>query len=158
MKSDILKESFFLHRLSNLQALCSSTNLELPNALVFIPGLDGKQNKGSFMILKYLFQGSVGRDIYEASLDEDLDCLEEIVLLIQESSVSVFWSNAAKAVVGPILNAFPFVLEYCPTEEEEENVRCHDCTQCSHIICSCCCCFFIRWTNLRRGNVKTSSE
>jgi len=122
MKSDILKENFFLHRLSNLQTLCSSTNLDLPNALVFVPGLDGKQNKGSYMILKYLFQGSVGRDIYEASLDEALDCLEEIVLVIQESSVSVFWSNAAKAVVGPLLNSFPFVLEYCPTEEEEENV------------------------------------
>jgi hypothetical protein len=105
-----------------LQALCSSSNLELPNALVFVPGLDGKQNKGSFMILKYLFQGAVGRDIYEASLDEALDCLEEIVLIIQESSVSIFWSNAAKAVIGPILNTFPFVLEYCPTQEEEDNV------------------------------------
>jgi hypothetical protein len=123
MKSDILKENFFLHRLSNLQALCSSSNLELPNALVFVPGLDGKQNKGSLMILKYLFQGAVGRDIYEASLDESLDCLEEIVLVIQESSVSVFWSNAAKAAISPILNTFPYVLEYCPTQEEEENVR-----------------------------------
>ena len=123
MKSDILKENFFLHRLSNLQALCSSSNLELPNALVFVPGLDGKQNKGSLMILKYLFQGAVGRDLYEASLDEGLDCLEEIVLVIQESSVSIFWSNAAKAVISPILNTFPYVLEYCPTQEEEDDVR-----------------------------------
>jgi hypothetical protein len=122
MSTDIMNSHYFLHRLSNLQALCSSSNLELPNALVFVPGLDGKQNKGSYMILKYLFQGAVGRDIYEASLDDALDCLEEMVLVIQESSVSVFWSNAAKSVVGPILNTFPFVLEYCPTEEEEENV------------------------------------
>lgn len=75
------------------------------------------------MILKYLFQGSVGRDIYEASLDEELDCLEEIILVIKESSVSIFWSNAAKAVISPILNTFPYVLEYCPTKEEEEDVR-----------------------------------
>lgn len=119
---DKLRESFFLHRLSSLQALCSTTNDELPDALVFIAGLDGKQNKGSMMVMKYLFQASTGRDIYEASLEEHLDCLEECVLVIQESSVSVFWNQASKKAVGPTLNAFPFVTEYCSTKEEEENV------------------------------------
>ena len=122
MKRNILNENLFLHRLSNLQALCSSSSLELPNALVFVPGVDGKQNRGSLMIMKYLFQGSVGKDLYEASLDGSLDSLEESVLLIQESSVSIFWNRAAKDAVGLLLNSFPFVLEYCPTDEEEENV------------------------------------
>lgn len=81
----------FLHRLKSLQSLCSSENPKYPDALVFIPGIDGRQNKGSQIILKYLFQGSVGRELYEGILDTQFEALEEIVLVIQESSVSVFW-------------------------------------------------------------------
>ena len=73
--------------------------------------------------MKYLFQGAVGRDLYEASLDDSLECLDEIVLLIQQDSVSIFWSSDAKAAIGSLLNSFPYVLEYCTTRDEEDNVR-----------------------------------
>jgi hypothetical protein len=83
----------FLQRLNNLQALCSESNGkdQLPSSLLFVPGTDGRHNKGSFSIMKYLFLGSIGKDISEGYLDEQYECLEEIVLLIQASSVSIFW-------------------------------------------------------------------
>jgi hypothetical protein len=88
------ERKYFLHRLRNLQSLCSeskSDQQQLPSSLLFIPGTDGRHNKGSISLLKYLFQGSIGKDISEGYLDGQYECLEEIVLLIQASSVSVFW-------------------------------------------------------------------
>jgi hypothetical protein len=85
------EKQFFLHRLKSLQCLCSTTNSQLPNALLFIPGPDGRHNRGSVSILKYLFQGAVGKEIYEGLVDDRLESLEEIILLVQETSVSVFW-------------------------------------------------------------------
>lgn len=88
------ESQYFLHRLKSLQSLCSSSSDQqdqLPNSLLFVPGTDGRHNKGSLSLLKYLFQGSVGKDIYEGYLDDKYECLEEIVLLIQASSVSIFW-------------------------------------------------------------------
>jgi hypothetical protein len=85
------RTNHFLHRLKILQSLCSSQNQQLPNALVFIPGIDGRHNKGSLMVLKYLFQGSVGKELYEGILETQYEPLDEIVLVVQESSVSVFW-------------------------------------------------------------------
>lgn len=86
-----LNINYFLHRLKSLQCLCSSNNEQLPNSLLFIPGPDGRHNKGSINILKYLFQGSVSKDLYEGYLDDKYESLEEIVLIIQSSSVSIFW-------------------------------------------------------------------
>jgi hypothetical protein len=91
---EIIDTNLFLQRLKRLQCLCSASTARSPNAgvaaLVFIPGPDGRHNKGSFSILKYLFQGSVGKDIFEGTFDEPFECLEEIVLVVQELSVSVF--------------------------------------------------------------------
>jgi hypothetical protein len=89
-----LTSQLFLQRLNNSQALCSESNGkdQLPSSLLFVPGTDGRHNKGSFSIMKYLFfLGSIGKDISEANLDEQYECLVEIVLLIQASSVSIFW-------------------------------------------------------------------
>lgn len=86
--------NLFLQRLKRLQCLCSASTAKSPNAgvsaLVFIPGPDGRHNRGSFSVLKYLFQGSVGKDLFEGTFHESFECLEEIVLVIQELSVSIF--------------------------------------------------------------------
>ena len=134
------ERKYFLHRLKNLQSLCSestSDQQQLPSSLLFIPGTDGRHNKGSISILKYLFQGSIGKDISEGYLDDEYECLEEIVLLIQASSVSIFWrfvviyfgfqtdlvfSREAKGVIGSLLCHYPYLIEYCPSKEEEDNV------------------------------------
>ena len=86
-----LEVVYFLQRLHQLQSLCSSRNSDLPNALLFIPGADGRNNKGSSKVLKYLFFGSVGKDLDDGFLEGKYDSLEEMVLLIQDTSVSVFY-------------------------------------------------------------------
>jgi hypothetical protein len=79
----------FLQRVKQLQNLCSSGNPNFPDALLFVPGQDGRNNKGSQIILKYLFQLSVGKELFEGSLDERLESLEESVILIQENTLSI---------------------------------------------------------------------
>ena len=97
----------FLNRLRSLQNLCSTGNNNntttgtKPQGLLFINGPDGKNNRGTQTILKYLFCGAVGKDLYEGGsnvstgyIDEnndDNDDLDEIVLFIQKNSVSVLW-------------------------------------------------------------------
>ena len=92
--TELLNPNFFAQRLKRLQSMCSASghrgDSSGVSALVFIPGPDGRHNKGSFSILKFLFQGAVGKDLYEGTLDESFECLEEIVLVVQESSVSIF--------------------------------------------------------------------
>ena len=100
----LIDTDLFTQRLKRLQSLCSETNGRTPNAgvsaLVFIPGPDGRHNKGSFSIMKYLFQGSVGKDIYEGTFDESFECLEEIVLVVQEASVSIFLRYISKSIMS----------------------------------------------------------
>jgi hypothetical protein len=87
--------------------------------------------------MKYLFLGSIGKDNSEADLDERYKCLVEIVLLIQASSVSIFWrwdsdslpsshsspSHEAKKAVAPLLSQYPYLIEYCATKEDGEMSR-----------------------------------
>ena len=42
------------------------------------------------MIMKYLFQGSTGKDLFDGLLEDELEVLEEIILVIQETAVSIF--------------------------------------------------------------------
>ncbi len=79
----------FLQRLKQLQNLCSGTNANYPKALLFVTGPDGRGNKGSLMIAKYLFQFSVGKELFEGNLDDNLEPLDDIILLIQDTSLSI---------------------------------------------------------------------
>lgn len=84
----------FLNRLRSLQNLCDSptgAHKTKPKGLLFINGPDGKNNRGTQMILKYLFHGAVGKDLHEGFIDDDIDNLDELVLLIQKTSISVLW-------------------------------------------------------------------
>ncbi len=82
----------FIRRLQSLQMLCSSPGdgSTSPECLVFVPGLDGKGNKGSLMIMKYLFQGACGKELYDGILDDDFEPIEEIILVVQFNCVSIF--------------------------------------------------------------------
>lgn len=88
---DLLERSSFLNRISSLQRLCSENDKNFPKALLFIPGQDGRNNKGSVTILKYLMRGSVSKDLTDETLDPAFEPLEELVLLIRQTSVSVIW-------------------------------------------------------------------
>lgn len=88
---DELKVGNFLHRLKSLQRLCSGSNSNFPMGILIVPGLDGRSNKAAIQLIKYLFCGSVGKDLLEGILDTEFEPLEEIILLIQESSISVLW-------------------------------------------------------------------
>jgi hypothetical protein len=84
-----LLQMFFLNRLRSLQWLCSDTDEANPRALLFIPGPDGRNNSSSVQLLKYLFTGSVGKALFDDTLESDLEALEDMVILIKENSVSL---------------------------------------------------------------------
>lgn len=87
-----LKTISFLQRIQSLQRLCSSSDPNYPVALLFVCGQDGRNNKGSFSILKYLFQFGVGKDLLDGSIDMEFESLEDLIILIQQTSVSVVWT------------------------------------------------------------------
>jgi len=64
-----------------------------PSALLFICGQDGRFNRGSMGVLKYLFRGAVGKELLDSEIvmDSDDESLEEIVFLIKYNSLAVFY-------------------------------------------------------------------
>lgn len=115
-----LKICSFIHRIETLQKLCLGINEGDPTALLIIPGIDSRNNKESMTLLKYLFNGSVGRELNDNSMVED--SLEEMVFLIQETSVSVIYDSNSKKICSPLLSAIPFLIEYMPQPEEENEI------------------------------------
>lgn len=130
MEYNELSISFFLQRLKQLQNLCSTSNSDFPDALLFVPGLDGRNNKGSSTVLRYLFQGAVSKELNEGFLDGKFEILEDIILLVQESSVSIFWSHKVKELIGNLLVACPVLIEYGPTIEEEDEIDTYQARKC----------------------------
>jgi hypothetical protein len=82
---------FILNRLSALQRLCSDHDNNFPKALLFVVGQDGRNNKGSFNVLKYLFLGATSKDLFDETLDAQFAELEDLVVLIKSTSISVVW-------------------------------------------------------------------
>ena len=112
----------FESRLQSLQRLCSSSDEQYPSGLLFVPGVDGKSNKGSATILKYLFEGAVNHDLLDGILSDKLETLEEMILLIQETSVSVVYTHEMKEQLKPWFAACPLLIEYTSTATEESDV------------------------------------
>ena len=81
----------FVNRLSAVQKLCSDHDSNFPRALLFIPGQDGRYNKGSITLLKYLFKGSVSKELFDETLGSEDEILEDMVILVRQSSLSVVW-------------------------------------------------------------------
>ncbi len=92
MLNNELQTTAFLQRLRSLQNLCSGINPNFPAALLFVCGQDGRNNRGSSSILKYLFFEAIGKDLLEGTLDVEHESLDDLVLLVQETSVSVIWT------------------------------------------------------------------
>lgn len=81
----------FTNRLSAVQKLCSDTDPNFPRALLFVPGQDGRYNRGSITLLKYLFKGCVSTELFDETLGSEDEILEDMVILVRESSLSVVW-------------------------------------------------------------------
>ncbi len=79
----------FLQRLNSLQRLCSSSSPNYPVGLLFVCGQDGRNNKSSLAIIKYLFFGAVGKDLLDGPVEMEYECLEDLVILVQQSSLSI---------------------------------------------------------------------
>ena len=121
MQSNEIRVISFTHRLLSLQNLCKSgANDGSPSAILIIPGVDGRHNREAITFLKYLFGNIVGRELLDNSTSDDK--LDEIVLLIKESSVSIIYGNEAKKIISPLLSLYPFVVEYIPNVENEVDV------------------------------------
>ena len=118
---DDLKVCRGLHRIKSLQNLCRGSEEGHPHALLIIPGIDGRNNKESTTLLKYIFSGAVGWELLDSSVADD--ALEDIVLLIQMTSISVIYTSFAKRICGAILSACPNLTEFISCSHEEDQVR-----------------------------------
>ncbi len=114
----MLDSIYFVNRLQSLQWLCSESDPNYPKALLFIPGADGRNNSGSVNLIKYLFQGSVGKSLFDSTLDEEYESLEDIVVLIKPSCVAVIYSEAMKKLVFPNLINVANLIEYTYSADE----------------------------------------
>jgi len=113
----------FLNRLHALQSICdSSQDVDAPCALLIVSGADGKNNKGALSVLKYLFFGAVGKELYDDSGFEAMDDLDELVLLIQHTAVSVLWREGARKKLYALLSQTPLLVEYRTSVADEEDV------------------------------------
>ena len=111
----------FLNRLKALQNLLSSDDDNFPQAMLLIPGIDGRNNKEAIKTVKYLLEGSHGEDLYKGGFDHD--SLDDIIILIQESKLSIFYGIEAKKQFGSLLlSAYPSCHEYTTTPLEDEDV------------------------------------
>ena len=108
------------HRIKTLQKELRSSRNEDPTALLIVPGLDGRNNKESMTLLKFIFFGSVAMDLFKNSLVED--ALEEMVLLVQENSISIIYSRTAKELCGNALSSCQNLIEYISSDEEQDEV------------------------------------
>lgn len=86
-----IERTNFLNRLSALQRLCSDNDKNFPSGLLFVPGPDGRNNKGSITALKYLFRGSVSKELFDETIDSAFEALEEVVFLVKQSTLTVVW-------------------------------------------------------------------
>lgn len=112
----------FETRLKSLQRLTCSGDEQYPSGILIVPGLDGRHNKGSITMLKFLFSGSIGQDLLQGVLNDYLDALEESVVLIQDNSVSIVYTREAKEILTPWMEACPMLVEYLPLEDEEGDI------------------------------------
>lgn len=86
-----ISKANFANRLSSIQKLCSDTDSNFPRALLFIPGQDGRYNRGSITLLKYLFKGCVSKELFDETLGPEDEILEDMVILVKQSSLSIVW-------------------------------------------------------------------
>lgn len=82
----------FLSRLQSLQRLCSNTDPAYPKALLFVLGQDGRNNRGSITVLKYLYTLSVGKELLDETLDFASESLEDLIMLVKPNSLTVIWT------------------------------------------------------------------
>jgi len=108
-------------RLKNFQNLLSCSDGKFPDAFLFVAGLDGRGNKGSVRALKYLLEGSFGEELFNGILADE--CLEEMILLVCESELSVFWGGEAREKFSKALHfACPSIREYSTSTSEDNDI------------------------------------
>jgi len=104
-------------RLRRLQALCKELDLD---ALLLVPGLDGKNNIGSNQAVSYLLEGRCGRDVLDTSRLSGPS--EEVVLLVGAAAVGMYASPAAYRTFWPLIGPSWSNLDLrCSTPEEAED-------------------------------------
>lgn len=123
---DSLHAIFYWNRLKLLQSISTSftqgdEEIKL-DALVFIPGPDGRNNSMAIRVLKYLFKGAIGADLFDDTLDNYYEALEDIILIIEEHSVRIIYTESMKKVISNIISIFPNIIEYTYLTHEEEDI------------------------------------
>jgi hypothetical protein len=106
-------------RLRKLQQVVAAADYD---ALLIIGGQDSEYNRGSQALIKYLLTGGSGSDllgdIYLPTVDE---AFEDCVLVIQESSVEIFYNANARKRLMPLLAKWRNLVEYQVLKREMED-------------------------------------
>ncbi|KAJ1454296.1 hypothetical protein M885DRAFT_618284 [Pelagophyceae sp. CCMP2097] len=108
-----------LLRLRRLQAsLFEPGSDDGPSALLFVAGVDGRDNWGSAAILRWLALGESGVGLLEQSArpfdiadDAVYEGFEETMLLVSRRSLCIYYDPRAEQLLEPLLTA-PGVAEY----------------------------------------------
>lgn len=116
------------NRLRFVQHLCrvsgDSTDTA-PDAILCLPGADGRYAPGATSLLKYLLLGSSGASLVGAhgGVDPAHEALEDCVLVVSCDRVAVFHPPAAAPLLAPHLAVWRNVTVHTITPEESENVE-----------------------------------
>ena len=79
---------FSIQRIQKLQQLCT---VDGPEALLFIPGLDGRNNTGSNNAVKYIFTSASSLEVQRDDGILEPEFLDELIVLIQRHRVCLFY-------------------------------------------------------------------
>ncbi|CAM9504300.1 unnamed protein product, partial [Chrysoparadoxa australica] len=119
-------------RLKQLQQLCkdgrhgaTKTGAEeaQPDALLFIPGIDGRFNPGSQLAIKWLMLGATGRyELSNKELNEEHAALEDCALVVTRHGSSILYSAEAAPLVEPIISSWENVKEYALPGSDEDDI------------------------------------
>ena len=105
-----------LRRLRALQALCHDEGQQLPvDALLVIPGIDGGNNMGSAMIVKYLLLGQSGAKLLDSKLDPDF---EDVMLTISGAGVGMYCNHRVSKAVEALISLWRGLTTHVLSAEE----------------------------------------
>ena len=108
------------HRLRVLQSLLSEeTDTKTPEAILFVCGVDGKDNWASSAVIRWLCLGESGRGLIDerprpfdgpplrtlddAARDAAADALEETAIIVTRRALAVLYDPAARSLLAPLL-------------------------------------------------------
>eukprot|EP00657_Telonema_sp_P-1_P005529 TRINITY_DN2295_c0_g1_i2.p1 TRINITY_DN2295_c0_g1~~TRINITY_DN2295_c0_g1_i2.p1 ORF type:complete len:239 (+),score=47.86 TRINITY_DN2295_c0_g1_i2:180-896(+) len=104
-------------RVRMVQDLCSSLELD---AIVVIPGVDGRRNDGAGPLINFLFFGTSGSELTRVSSTQH-EQMDDMLLTITPTSVHMFCPPPVRPLVESCTGLWANLQVYTLTEEENDD-------------------------------------